>query len=326
MDGIARALSRLSKQFESCMSERVRIVSTRTLIPRTTPEADFNLKLWGRKISEFGTASTGIHSGFSYIPKSADAAFRGQNVSHLFCFGGSDCGRLRALFESADGFAVDHWREISKLLFSNLGGAVQVTRKPLWVDIVFRVAEVAKSSQCKPPNWTFSPTRNETSVSESYWANVIAGDEFFAIPFANEDPFLAAGKTPDDWVASCDTIFRDSLFALDWLADNWPTAAANEATEPTSGVQVAPQKNEANKKKLDDDELKKKIEICTDKQNLSWRELEAEHDVSERTVRRWAKTIEYDLESHKFVSPSARVSALLDEQKKTKKKSPTKKG
>jgi hypothetical protein len=89
---------------------------------------------------------------------------------------------------------------------------------------------------------------------------------------------------------------------------------SNDKSKPTATAQA-----EANSDPVDKDKLEKMILVCTDKKQNSWHELEAKHSVSQRTIRRWAKLIGYDLMTHEFVSPSAEVSALLDAQKKMKK-------
>lgn len=70
---------------------------------------------------------------------------------------------------------------------------------------------------------------------------------------------------------------------------------------------------------------KKKLEgmreVCEAKTRLSWSELTTKYEVSERTVRRWAIDIGYDLEAHQYLKPQAAVSAQRKSRKPKSKKS-----
>lgn len=62
-------------------------------------------------------------------------------------------------------------------------------------------------------------------------------------------------------------------------------------------------------------DLERKVSACEGKRDLGWRDLEGKFSTSERTVRRWAKEIGYDLKKHTFVTPSAQVQHFLDNRK-----------
>jgi hypothetical protein len=220
MNGIGKSLDRLSKQFENYSNDSIRIISTRTLIPRTSPAKDYNAELLARESA--GWLSFRATVGFHYVRMIEGNKYAGQAVNHQY-LAQSDTNQFWALLDQADGWVADNLGILFELLFKDQVGKLSVQQIPKWVDVVYRVAELAGSLQCKATDWKFSPMGNETSVSESYWANCVANNPFFKIPFEGEDPFLKAGKTPDEWIATRDTIIQDSLFVIDWLTENWPT-------------------------------------------------------------------------------------------------------
>jgi hypothetical protein len=96
------------------------------------------------------------------------------------------------------------------------------------------------------------------------------------------------------------------------------------ATTESGGGAESPKKPAGKGKRPEapDKETIRRFRIVRDKQTLSWRELESKHDCSERTVRRWADEIGYDLSKHVFSEPLSEIaSALLATEEKKRKKS-----